>query len=560
MKKAAIYLRVSTNDQDYERQEVELKSFAQSRGYEIVLKFEEKKSAVLDMDTREELTKMRQLTKDDVQCIFVWDITRLSRKASDFIALVNEYADKGICIHFKDKDIKTLDDDGKMNAMASIYLYMLGVFAQMDAENLKAKFKSGKENALRKGHSYTNIAPFGYYLRDKHLYIKEDEAEFVKLAFELYHEGKDTQYIADIFNARQVPLKSGKTDIIWVKGTIYQILKNTVYHGKGKLENITNKTTGEKSIRYFDAPVIIEKGLFDTVQLQFDLNKSRSDKGRLEPALIRGLLYCGLCSKPYIFANNNKKRVYRDSDMRANVNQRLGCNNGQLNVEKGDEAVWTSLKHIYEYEQYIRKTEEEKERCKTQIGTNNKSVEQINTQLSEYEKEKSRVNTAYVKGLFSDDELFEHKTRIENEVNRLNKLTNDLLAQNANLERQITTDYNPATFEIPDLSLEEKKLICNELIKSILIFSDGPLVKLLYVTLKNGLIYYIGFYSKKDYFVLINETNDVKFNPDTKIGILRTLSNPQAFSFETETTEYGIKSFIDTFDTEENRMYLKTTE
>ena len=352
MKKAAIYLRVSTNDQDYERQEVELKSFAQSRGYEIVLKFEEKKSAVLDMDTREELTKMRQLTKDDVQCIFVWDITRLSRKASDFIALVNEYADKGICIHFKDKDIKTLDDDGKMNAMASIYLYMLGVFAQMDAENLKAKFKSGKENALRKGHSYTNIAPFGYYLQDKHLYIKEEEAQFVRLAFELYHEGKDTQYIADIFNARQVPLKSGKTDIIWVKGTIYQILKNTVYHGKGKLKNITNKTTGEKSIRYFDAPVIIDKGLFDTVQLQFNLNKSRSDKGRLEPALIRGLLYCGLCSKPYIFANNNKKRVYRDSDMRANVNQRLGCNNGQLNVEKGDEAVWTSLKHIYEYEQY----------------------------------------------------------------------------------------------------------------------------------------------------------------------------------------------------------------
>ena len=211
-------------------------------------------------------------------------------------------------------------------------------------------------------------------------------------------------------------------------------------------------------------------------------------------------------------------------------------------------------------EQYIKKTAEEKERCKTQIGTNNKSVEQINAQLSEYEKEKSRVNTAYVKGLFSDDELFEHKTRIENEVNRLNKLTNDLLAQNANLERQISTDYNPATFEIPDLSLEEKKLICSELIKSILIFSDGPLVKLLYVTLKNGLIYYIGFYSKKNYFVLINETNDINFDPIKKVGTVRYLVNPHAFSFDTETKSYDIKSFIDNFDTDENRMYLKTTE
>lgn len=46
-----------------------------------------------------------------------------------------------------------------------MYLYLLGVFAQMDAENLKAKMKSGKEAALLKGNSYTNIAPFGYELK-----------------------------------------------------------------------------------------------------------------------------------------------------------------------------------------------------------------------------------------------------------------------------------------------------------------------------------------------------------------------------------------------------------
>jgi len=242
--------------------------------------------------------------------------------------------------------------------------------------------------------------------------------------------------------------------------------------------------------------------------------------------------------------------------MRANINQRVGCKNGQLNVERGDEAVWNSLKHIYEYEQYIKKTAEEKERCAKQIISNNKSIEQINTQLSDYEKEKGRVNNAYVKGLFTEDELYEHKSRVEGDINRLNKLTNDLIAQNANLERQITTEYNPATFESPTLSMEEKKLICNDLIKSILIFSDGPLVKLLHVTLKNGIIYYIGFYSKKDYFVLINETNDIKFDPIKKEGTVKYLVNPNAFSFETETKSYDIKSFIDNFDTLDNRMEL----
>jgi len=96
MKKAAIYLRVSSNDQDYERQGVELRQLAKALGYEIIDVYEEKASAVHDMDTRVELTKMRKLKREDVERIFIWDISRLSRKATNFIALVTEFAEKGI--------------------------------------------------------------------------------------------------------------------------------------------------------------------------------------------------------------------------------------------------------------------------------------------------------------------------------------------------------------------------------------------------------------------------------------------------------------------------------
>lgn len=111
-KKAAIYLRVSSIDQNYERQEIELKALAKCLGYEVKYIFEEKRSAVLKMDTRDELTQMRKLTKNEIDRIFIWDITRLSRRAIDFITLINEFTDKGICLHFKDKNIITLDEDG----------------------------------------------------------------------------------------------------------------------------------------------------------------------------------------------------------------------------------------------------------------------------------------------------------------------------------------------------------------------------------------------------------------------------------------------------------------
>ena len=73
--KAAIYLRVSSTDQDYERQERDLRQLAEGMGYTIKYVFEEKASAVLKADTREELNKMRKLTKADVDRIFIWDIT-----------------------------------------------------------------------------------------------------------------------------------------------------------------------------------------------------------------------------------------------------------------------------------------------------------------------------------------------------------------------------------------------------------------------------------------------------------------------------------------------------
>ena len=96
-------------------------------GYTIKYVFEEKASAVLKADTREELNKIRKLTKADVDRIFIWDITRLSRRSIDFINIVNEFTEKKICLHFKDKSIVTLEDDGTENVLTSLYLYIYWV-------------------------------------------------------------------------------------------------------------------------------------------------------------------------------------------------------------------------------------------------------------------------------------------------------------------------------------------------------------------------------------------------------------------------------------------------
>ena len=511
MKKAAIYLRVSTLDQEYDRQQYELKQLATALGYEVVKVYEEKKSGVLSMDTRDELEKMRKLTSKDVERIFIWDISRLSRKASDFITLVNEFSEKKICLHFKDKNIITLDDKGEIDGLASIYLYILGVFAQMDAENLKAKFKSGKENALRKGNSYTNNAPFGYYLENKQLQILEDEAKYVRLAFDLYKEGRDLQYIADIFNSKQVPLKSKRKDIVWVKGTIYQMLKNTVYMGKGQYVNTQkDKETNKRvptSTRYFDTPVIIAEDLFQAVQKQFNKNRSIADKGSKIESLLRGTIKCAVCGKHHIFAYNNGNYMYLDADVRANVNNKIGCKNGSINKDVADALVWEAVKNIYKEDIFKLECEKDRKQNKDKYAANETEIVELRVKIDDLAREKTKINTAYIKGLFTDEELFTENERVRSENDRINKILTEKIAENGVLLDKINFEYNYDDFNLGDPTFEEKKQICKDLIYEVELLKYNSFKSLLHITLKVGLVYNVlidTFHSSNNYFIFNN--------------------------------------------------------
>lgn len=90
--KAAIYSRVSTEDQDFSKQTNELKDYAKKENIEVVYIFEEKESGF--NNDRPEFEKVRQLTKDDVDIILVWELSRLSRRSIYIQTQVEEFADK----------------------------------------------------------------------------------------------------------------------------------------------------------------------------------------------------------------------------------------------------------------------------------------------------------------------------------------------------------------------------------------------------------------------------------------------------------------------------------
>lgn len=516
MSNAAIYLRVSTADQDYERQRIELEALAKSRGDNVKYVFEEKKSAVLSMDTREELTKMRQLTKDDVDIIYLWDITRLSRRSIDFINLVYEFANKGICLYFKDKNIITLDEDGNINAMASIYLYMLGIFAQMDAENLKAKMKSGKEKSLLDGNSYTSNAPFGYYLDNKKLYIKEDEAELVRMMYDLYIDGKTLNEIALQINSKNIVTKTG---VKWSTEVIRNMIINPVYKGKPEYRNY-KKVNGKLQIdkvRTFDAPAIIDAGKWDLAQEQRIKNTTYADKSRTRKALLRGVLVCGLCGKPYHIAiAGNKVSFYKCSDKRSSINTRVGCKNGGIVAGHIDYIIWELVKNVYKQNRFTEQFEAAKQANKDKIDSNLDQISNYLDEITKINKNIAKVRKGYMNGIYDDITAAKEIKEYNNQIEKINRLISDLEAENVLLDRKINISKDQFKIDDTEPTNEEKVLVIKEYIKEARLFAISNNKKVVEVEYNLGFTEYvlISTYKGKKGYSLVVDTESIIFNKD----------------------------------------------
>ena len=111
--RGAIYSRVSTEIQDYGKQTDELKDYAARNNLEVKYIFEEKVSGF--KDDRTEFKKLEKLTKNDIDIILVWELSRLSRRSIFIQQTVKNFANKGICIFTKKEGLYTLNDDGTEN-------------------------------------------------------------------------------------------------------------------------------------------------------------------------------------------------------------------------------------------------------------------------------------------------------------------------------------------------------------------------------------------------------------------------------------------------------------
>lgn len=152
MKRVVIYARVSTIGQDYQRQLSELRGYASRMGYEIVKEFSETKSGAKKVVEREALADMLKFVEEnEVDKVLIYECSRLSRRAVDFLQVIEYLTEHGISVYIHQNGLETLLSDGSPNPIAQLVLGILAQFNSVERGLIRSRMQSGYNHFRQNG-------------------------------------------------------------------------------------------------------------------------------------------------------------------------------------------------------------------------------------------------------------------------------------------------------------------------------------------------------------------------------------------------------------------------
>ncbi len=504
MKQAAMYVRVSTNQQKeeatIESQKTVLLQHAKEQGYEISseLIFSDNgfSGAIL---ARPALDKLRDFASEGlIENLFILSPDRLSRKYAYQVILTEELKKNGVKIVFKSSPPSD-------SAGGALLEQMQGMFAEYERAQIVERTRRGKTHKARNGHvSVLTRAPFGYkyvsasIVQPAYFEVADSEAHIVKTIFELYvKERMSTRKIRDYLFENQISSPKGNKK--WALSSIIDLLKTSAYRGIAyygvrvkaepdpmRLPNCRVRLNGRKSplrsCRQRDpsewipipVPVIINNDMFELAQSLRKRNSTLSERNTRQVTLLQGLISCKDCGYGFTrHRTGNKAQAY--SYYRCNNPERSQCKNRGIRVDQLDQSIWNSLISILNSPELIhneiskRLTELEKEPAQEYQRQLCKKIEKL-------EKELKRLLDAYQEGCIEISDLRIRTGGIKRDINNSKKemiKASTGLDQGQLLELKIAIQYFSERLKASqeDLSLEEKRKVLRILIQEIKI---GP--------------------------------------------------------------------------------------
>lgn len=147
MKRVAIYLRVSTSEQNTENQRRELEAVAARHCWQVVATFED--AGFSGINSRERRPGLDALLKGvarrEFDLVAAWSVDRLGRSLGDLLAFLKELHAKGVDLFLHQQGLDTSTPSGR--AM----FQMMGVFAEFEHAMIRERIIAGLARAKGQG-------------------------------------------------------------------------------------------------------------------------------------------------------------------------------------------------------------------------------------------------------------------------------------------------------------------------------------------------------------------------------------------------------------------------
>lgn len=403
MNRAVIYARVSTEKQEEKdsliNQIKRCTSYAEMRGFDIVQTLSDVESGSKD-DRKEYLILKDMIKKENFDVLVVWEFSRISRNAREFISIMEELKTHNIELVCIQQQIDTSTITGK--AVANL----IAVISELERDTVSMRVKDRMLQLIKSGR-YVSTVPFGYRYNDnKLLVIKEDEAYIVKDVFSRFLKGESRNSIAEHYHCDFTKIDR------WLKSPLYIGKLAYVGSGKNRLRN---------SYILYDGlhEPIIDEDVFYSVQAIINSRK-RHRLNNNPNYIFTGLIYCSCGEKMYGMKQSRGGRYYYRCNVGRNSNLINDTKDCHLKSVRADYLEKEVLK-------LLRKELEKKDIDYKKPDADNEAEKKfLKRQIKELENKAAKAKELFYNSLISLEDYSKDVKNFQNEIEILSKKLKNL--------------------------------------------------------------------------------------------------------------------------------------
>ncbi len=501
--KVGMYIRLSRDDGNIESDSVVsqrnlLKQYANENNYNITEEYVDDGFTGTNFDRPAFKKMIKDIELGKINMIITKDLSRLGRDYIGTGELIEKYfPDKNVRYIAINDGIDTFIDNTN-NDIAPFKAIMNDMYAK----DISKKVKSSLRSKMKDGLYVSGRCPFGY-IKDptnkNHLVVSVEQANVVKLIFNLALKGSTYHYIAQELTKRKIKTPASYYNYIWntkrkknnclsqeygvwTATTIKEILTNRIYVGdtvQGKTKKINyklKKTVKNKPEDYIIVEntheAIIDKDTFYYVQTILPKNVKRPEKKRFY--LLDGLLYCGDCKHRITIRHQNKTgRNYTICDYYRTYAKYHFCTTHTNNYKTLEKIILDNIKTICE--EYLDKNKIKDSITDLKFEDNTLKVKR---QIESFELTNNKLihslDKTYIdmlKGIIDQEQYIRVSENIKKEIKNNKQNIDNIKNEKFEVHKINTKQINEYINEFLSLDNPTRELIIN-LIEKIYIYQD----------------------------------------------------------------------------------------